>query len=121
VVEPAERLDPPTRRVLWWLVAPVLIIQLVALYSPGNSGVPEPLYVDKVVHAALFGVPTWLLGRLTRRPWLIAGIFAVHAVFSEVAQYLWVPGRDGDIFDATADLVGITAALIWLLRSKDDR
>lgn len=120
-VRPDVHLDPPTRKALWWLVAPVLLVHLVALYMPGNSSIPEPLYVDKLVHAALFGVPTWLLGRLTKRPWLIASIFAVHAVFSEVAQLLWVPGRDGDVFDALADLVGITIALVWLLRTRDDR
>lgn len=120
-VRPEVHLDPPTRRALWWLVAPVLLVHLVALYLPGNPSIPEPLFVDKLVHAALFGVPTWLLGRLTERPWVVASIFAVHAVFSEVAQLLWVPGRDGDVFDALADLVGITIALVWLLRTRDDR
>jgi VanZ family protein len=120
-LRPDVQLDPPARRGLWWLVVPVLLVHLIALYSPGNPSMPEPPYVDKLVHAALFGVPTWLLGRLTRRPWLIASIFAVHAVFSEVVQLLWVPGRDGDVFDTLADLVGIAIALLWVLRTRDDR
>ncbi|PKQ32729.1 MAG: hypothetical protein CVT62_01350 [Actinobacteria bacterium HGW-Actinobacteria-2] len=120
-VEPDVHLDPPTRRALWWLVPPVLLVHLLALYLPGNPSIPQPIYVDKLVHAALFGVPTWLLGRLTRRPWLIAAIFAAHAAVSEMVQLLWVPGRDGDVFDGAADLVGITIALVWLLVTRDDR
>ncbi len=119
-VVPAPRLDRQTRRFLWWLVPPVLVAHLVALYLPGTPGVPEPMYVDKVVHAALFGVPVWLLGRLTGHYWVVAGIFAVHAVFSEVAQALWVPYRDGDVFDALADLVGIAIAVLWLRHSRTD-
>jgi VanZ family protein len=123
-----EQLDVPrgdrtsaagARKLLWWLVAPVLAVHLVALYSPGSAALPEPPYVDKLVHAALFGVPTWLLGRLTKRVWLVAAIFAVHAVISEVVQGLWIPRRDGDVLDAAADLVGIAIAVVVLLRSKD--
>lgn len=117
---PAERVDRSTRKVLWWLVGPVLATHLIALYLPGHPGVPEPLYVDKLVHAALFGVPVWLLGRLTKRVWLIAGIFAVHAAASEVIQARFVPYRDGDVFDALADLVGIGIAVWWLLRTRTD-
>jgi VanZ family protein len=120
VVAPAARVDPHTRRLLWWLVAPVLSVHLLALYWPGTPGVPEPLYVDKVVHAALFAIPVWLLGRLTKRIWLVAAIFAAQAVASEVIQARFVPYRDGDVFDATADLVGIGVAVWWLLRTREE-
>jgi hypothetical protein len=118
LIEPAGRVDAATRRVLWWLVGPILALHLLALYLPGNPSVPEPLYLDKVVHAALFGIPVWLLGRLTGRVWLVGGIFAVHAVVSELVQLWFVPGRDGDVFDAMADLVGIGIAVWWLKRTE---
>jgi len=119
-VLPAERVDSATRKALWWLVAPVLAGHLLALYLPGTSGAPEPRYVDKVVHAALFGVPVWLLGRLIGRIWLLGAVFAVHAVVSELVQLWWVPGRDGDVFDAAADLLGISIAVWWLLRTRKE-
>jgi len=106
--------------VLWWLVVPVLALHLLALYLPGNPATPDPLYVDKVVHAALFGIPVWVLGRLTGRGWLIAAVFAVHAVFSELAQKWWIPNRSGDVYDGLADLVGIGIAVWWLHRTRDD-
>ena len=119
-VRPAERVDSATRKVLWWLVVPVLAGHLLALYLPGVPGVPEPRYVDKVVHVALFGIPVLLLGRLTGWIWLVAAIFAVHSVVSELVQLWWVPGRDGDVFDAAADLVGVAIAVWWLLRTRRD-
>ncbi|MBA3021355.1 VanZ family protein [Propionicimonas sp.] len=119
-MEPAPRIDAATRRVLWWLVVPVLALHLLALYLPGNPATPDPLYVDKVVHAALFGIPVWVLGRLTGRGWLIAAVFAVHAVFSELAQKWWIPNRSGDVYDGLADLVGIGIAVWWLHRTRDD-
>ncbi len=114
-VTPTESLDAGSRRVLWWVLAVVLVVHLVGLYAPGSAvGVPEPIYVDKVIHAAMFGLPVYLLGRLTGRKWLWAAVFAVHAALSEVIQYYFIPGRDGDIFDLTADLAGIAIALIAL-------
>jgi len=111
---PAEPLERGDRTALWWVLAVLVVFQLVALYTPGTSGVPEPMYVDKVVHAAMFGLPVYVLGRLTSRKWLWAGVFVVHAGLSEIIQYSFIPGRDGDIFDFTADVVGIGIALLAL-------
>ena len=111
---PAEPLDGGSRRALWWVLGVLIVVQLVGLYSPGTPGVPEPIYVDKVVHAAMFGLPVYVLGRLTARKWLWAGVFVVHAALSEMIQYAFIPGRDGDIFDFTADVVGIGIALLAL-------
>lgn len=113
-VTPAEPLASGDRRALWWFLAVVLVVQAFGLFSPGTPGVPEPLYVDKVIHATMFGLPVYLLGRLTRRKWLWAGVFVVYAGLSEVIQYAFVPGRDGDIFDFTADVAGIAVALLAL-------
>ncbi len=117
-VAPVANPDPSTRRLLLWLLPLVLAVHLLALYLPGTPGVPEPLYVDKVVHALLFAVPVWLLGRLTGRIWLVAGLFAAHAAISELMQYWVVPFRNGGVFDALADLVGVGLGLGHLLRSR---
>jgi VanZ family protein len=113
-VTPADSLDPRARRALWWVLGVVLVAQAIGLFSPGNAAVPEPPYVDKVVHATMFGLPVYLLGRLTPRKWLWAAVFVGYAALSEVIQYAFVPGRDGDVLDFTADVVGIAIALLAL-------
>jgi uncharacterized membrane protein YhdT len=107
-------------RALWCLAGLALAAHLVALYLPGDpQGTIELPWLpgaDKVVHLLLFAVPVYLLGRLTRRVGLVAGLFAVHAVVSELVQWLFIPHRDGDPFDALADLVGIGLAVLFLTR-----
>ncbi len=103
------------RRRLTLLAGLALAVHLVALYWPGSAeaGLDIP-GADKVAHVLLFGVPVWLVGRLTGRIWLVAGIFALHAVVSELIQYWFLPHRSGDPLDLLADLLGIAAA-VWLL------
>ncbi len=102
------------------MAAVALGVQLLALYLPGSAEGPLELAglpgADKVVHAFLFGVPVYLLGRLTRRVGLVAIGFAVHAVVSELVQRWFVPYRDGDPLDALADLAGIGLAVLLLRR-----
>ncbi len=97
-----------------------LAVQLVAVYLPGNPSqsleLPWLPGADKVVHFLIFAVPTYLFGRLTRRVGLVAGLFAVHAVVSELVQWRVIPYRDGDPFDALADLAGIGVAVLLLKR-----
>lgn len=92
--------------------AVVLVVHLVALYSPRAAG--EALFpgVDKVTHALLFGgllVAAWWLG--AGLVWL-APLLAVHAVESEVVQSVFLPHRDGSIGDALADIVGVLLGVI---------
>ncbi len=100
----------------WWLAAVVaVLVQLGAVYWPGSPGGEQFVTVvgaDKVIHALIFGVPTFLLVRLTRRRWLVGAIFAVHAPISELVQWRFLPFRDGDVWDCVADLVGIAVALL---------
>lgn len=42
-------------------------------------------------------------------------MFAAHAVISEIVQGLFLPNRDGDVWDALADLTGVlVATAVWL-------
>jgi uncharacterized membrane protein YhdT len=124
LVEPvetaAEVSTSSTNRWLWVLAGLAIVVHLVALYLPGTSdgGLELPWLpgADKVVHVLLFAVPVYVFGRLTRRVGLVAGVFAVHAVVSELVQWRFVPYRDGDPFDALADLVGIGLAVLLLKR-----
>jgi VanZ family protein len=125
---PEERAKRASRRAahsLAWFAGVAVAVHLVALYLPGDpQGTIELPWLpgaDKVVHALLFGVPVYLLGVLTRRVGLVAGVFAVQAVVSELVQWRFVPYRDGDPFDALADLVGIGLAVLFLLRRRRPR
>lgn len=103
------------------LLAVVLVVHLVVLYSPslpspGPAGVPG---ADKVGHAAVFGllVLAALWAGFSAR-WVVPLALA-HAVLSEVGQHLLLAGRSGDPWDAVADVVGVGlgwGAAVWLSR-----
>lgn len=116
MAEPHREVPHPRRRLLLVLSGLALAVHLLALYLPGS---PEPSFdlpgADKVVHVLLFAVPVWLLGRLTGRVWLVAGLFAAHAVLSELIQSWFIPYRSEDPLDLLTDLIGIGIA-VWLLR-----
>ncbi|TDD45596.1 VanZ family protein [Kribbella antibiotica] len=95
-----------------WRVAFVAAcaLQLYGVYAPEEAGpgiaIPG---IDKVAHFCLFaavaftglkvGVPArWLLGALV-----------VNAIGSEFIQHYLLPHRDGDPYDALADLLGVAA------------
>lgn len=95
-----------------------LIVQLVAVYRPSEPALPASLPgLDKLGHAAIFAAPVFCLllagrsirtGRFGRTAgWLVPVIFLAHAVVSEGIQYAFFAHRDGDPFDALADVVGI--------------
>ncbi len=100
-----------TRRVWLLLFGVSLLLQLVVLYAPSAPGGPEVNGLDKVIHASVFGaaVLTALLAGLPRR-WVLA-VLALHAPVSEVVQATLLPSRDGDVWDAVADLTGVGLAL----------
>ncbi len=105
----------------WLRIALVvaLVLALAAhvygLYTPGEPGASEWFpNSDKLLHFFGFAVPT-LLAMLVVRHWWPALVFAAHAVISEIVQGLFLPNRDGDVWDALADLTGVlVATAVWL-------
>lgn len=97
---------------LWTLI----VVVLLAL--PGDE-LPDPGpwdWLDKPVHAVLFGIHFALLARALaggRRRLLAALASAAFAVVMEVAQ-LWVPGRGWEWWDLAAGFAGIAAAGVFL-------
>ena len=121
---PEEAAERPSRRAdrfLPWLAGAFLAVQLVVVYLPGSpdGGLELPWLpgADKVVHSLIFAIPVYLFARLTRRVGLVAGVFALHAVVSELVQWWFIPYRDGDPWDAAADLIGIGLAVVLLRRN----
>lgn len=119
------RRRPARRDGLRVAAAAFLLLHVVAIYLPGSpEGGLELSWLpgaDKVIHVLIFAIPVFLCGRLTGRVGLVAGLFAVHAVLSELIQWRFVPYRYGDVWDAAADLAGIAIAVLLLRRNQTSR
>ena len=86
-------------------------LSLVILFSPtsGPSGITVS---DKLVHLVLFAALA-VTGRLAGVPTVQLAIgLAGYAGVSEVLQAALPIGRDGDVRDAFADVLGVATGLI---------
>jgi VanZ family protein len=104
----------------------VLLVALTVSPAPSSPLAPPVPGIDKLVHAVLFGVLTWLAlqarerDRALRMPlWLLVAAIAVFAGVDEGMQQ-FVPGRAADVLDWTADVAGSLLA-VWLFRSAPRR
>jgi len=91
---------------------------------------PKIFHYDKLIHLTeytLFGlVASWAFlreadRRLTRRAWLVIGFGWLYGISDELHQY-FVPSRQMDVFDFTADAIGVfigVVIFIWLLRRRN--
>ena len=105
----------------WNWVAIWAIIILVATSVPVIDVAPRipPAWLDKALHAALYGVLGWLVGRALRvsgrngaTAFGLALIsIAVCAGLDEVHQR-WLPGRVPNAGDWLADVVGAVLGLL---------
>ena len=89
-------------------------LQLYGVYAPREAGphvgIPQ---IDKIAHFFLFASVAFLglkVGVPAR--WLLAALVA-NAIVSEIVQHYLLPQRDGDPFDALADLTGVALGT-WL-------
>ena len=88
-----------------------VLLSLVVLFTP-ESGVPTaPPGTDKVIHLLLFALLA-ATGRWAgmRWGWLLAAL-VVYAGVSEVLQATLPLGRDGDVWDAFVDSIGVGLGL----------
>ena len=111
------RLPRPLRIALY--AAASLVLTYMAL-APEKEVPGVELLWDKLEHGAAWTVLT-LLGLVlsTKRRWLI-GVFAVaFGAVIEVLQAVMPYGRDGNVGDFVADLVGVAAAYaLWLVARR---
>jgi VanZ family protein len=86
-------------------------VQLAVLYAP-EAGAPGGVsHVDKVVHAAIFGLVAWT-GRLAGLPVVpLVVVLLGHAMLSEVVQAALLPARSGSLADSLADAAGVVLAI----------
>jgi hypothetical protein len=83
-------------------------LQLAVLYAPRAPGIATAgLPVDKLVHIAVFALPTAaLIAAGVPRRWAI-GLMAAHAPLSELIQGSLLADRSAERADVVADLAGV--------------
>jgi VanZ family protein len=99
----------------WRLVfVAAVALQLYGVYAPREAGphvgIPQ---IDKVAHFFLFAAVAFLglkVGVPAR--WLLGALVA-NAIVSEIIQHYLLPQREGNPFDALADLAGVAFGA-WL-------
>jgi len=118
---PESRNEP--RRRLFRMATLGWAIMVAWLATRPSTGVESGLPWDKANHAAAFVVLTLLAGRgwpeLSRIALVL--IMLAAGVGIELVQGLPVIGRDADVWDVVADMVGVAAGvagLAWLSRRR---
>jgi len=99
---------------LWWVVGWVIVVFITISCLEPPRYVPDLHTSDKVEHAAAyFGMTFWFGGLVRPRRYLILAFWMLlFGAGIEVAQGLMGLGRSADVWDFTADAVGIAMALV---------
>ena len=117
---------------LWTLLIAVLTL-MPGHYIPRITTFWDWLSPDKLLHFLLFGTYIFLLleGFKRQRTYaflqkhpvvmgLLIGI--IFAIFIEVMQKFVIPGRDGNIYDFLADMLGsILGILTWRIAARNEK
>ena len=93
------------------------ILMMIAIYiesSISNISLPDLgiSFTDKLAHFGVFGIMGWVLTRgmiisKVKYPILIAVIIGFVFAITDEWHQSKVPGRDADILDVVADLIGL--------------
>jgi hypothetical protein len=91
-----------------------LLVCVLLLMPGGDMPSVSVVSADKLIHAVLFAVGTWLWIRaFPNRALLVLVAAFVLAVVTELAQDWLGWGRATEFGDAVADIVGALAAYAW--------
>ncbi|WP_350278193.1 VanZ family protein [Kribbella sp. HUAS MG21] len=99
-----------------WRIAflAAVLLQLYGVYAPREAGPHVGLpQVDKLAHCFLFAAVAFTGWKVGVPVWWLLGALVANAVVSELVQHWVLPQRDGDPFDALADLAGVALGA-WL-------
>jgi len=103
-----------------WAIVIFIIIAIPGSYIPKPHGLLELLSPDKLVHLGMFAPFAYLIrwgqqktGIKDKRQILFPLIFGItYAVTTELLQFYVITGRNGNIYDALADILGIILGLV---------
>ncbi len=105
--------------ILWAFVI-LVIIAVPGNYIPKAHGFWELISPDKIVHLGMFSPLAYLLARAIFKVhqqiklsiFITLSFGIIYAIFTELLQYYVVYGRNGNIYDAIADIVGVILGLL---------
>lgn len=103
-----------------WAIIIFIIIAIPGGYIPKTHGFWELLSPDKLVHLAMFTPFAYLLARgiykntKQLKSSLIIAFFLgiIYGSLTEIMQYYVIIGRNGNVFDVIADIIGVVLGLI---------
>ena len=104
---------------LLWATLILIIIAIPGNYIPTPHGIWGSISPDKIIHFGLFAPLSFLLAKGINQKYnirmqaiVLSGVFGIiYAILTEVLQFYVIPGRNGNIFDALADIIGILIGL----------
>lgn len=101
-----------------WPLLAAFAVTLVMLFSPGSTVPSGPPNSDKLTHFLMFAVLVFAARYARHRVLAVALWAAAYAVVSEVLQGLLPIHRSASVWDAAADLLGVTVGLLlfWAWR-----
>ncbi len=118
---------------LVWTLLIALLTLLPGNYIPKVTTFFDWLGSDKLIHLFLFGIYTYLLLEglnkqskyvfLQKYP-VLTSLFIgiVFAIFIETMQRLVIPGRNGNIYDFLADMLGCFLGYIsWYIIRRNEK
>ncbi len=110
---------------------PSIIIALIIFIVSSQSTIRIPNigidFLDKILHAVgyfFFGASVIIMSLVNfptvnkRKKIIIVMIIGMVYAFSDEIHQSFVPGRDADILDWLADVIGITASLLLYYKTK---
>lgn len=103
-------------RAVQWAAGAVTLIMCASLIRLGETSlavglIPSPW--DKLAHAGTFGVIAFALWLACGRRWLVAcAAFGMALACYDEWRQLFLPGREADLLDLTADGVGVLIAAV---------
>ncbi|CCH77801.1 conserved hypothetical protein [Nostocoides japonicum T1-X7] len=102
------------------LLVGFILVQLYAVYWPREPAATTFRMEDKLAHALVFAAPVAVSVAFRLRPRFVVPLIALNAPVSELVQWRFLAGRDGDVWDVTADLVGVALGVLagFLLRRR---
>ncbi|MEE4257529.1 MAG: VanZ family protein [Bacteroidales bacterium] len=117
---------------IWTLLIAVLTL-VPGNYIPRITSFLDWLSPDKILHFILFGTYAYLLAKgfhkqgisslLKQNPMIFSIIIGiVFAFFIEVMQMFVIPGRDGNVYDFTADVLGTFLGIgTWYIAGRNEK
>lgn len=123
----------PLLPVLIWTIVIALLTLIPGNYIPKVVTFIDWLSPDKLVHLFMFGLFIILLiegfkrmktiGFLGDKTILASFVIGmVFAIFTEAMQKFAIPGRNGNIYDLLADILGLgLGILIWRIIKGNDK